>query len=88
MRRKSDQPAYMAGHHSIILGLFCLYTLNQTLAKPLRRLTAAADKLAVGDTNIELDSSNSTDEIAPYAEVICQHGTVLENDGRDLKACG
>ncbi len=48
---------------SVVISLALLALLNGQVAKPLARLKLAADRLAVGDTEIGLAETRSTDEV-------------------------
>lgn len=48
------------------IGLFAFITLilSQNVIKPLKKLTAAAEQLAEGDTNVDLEHCDTNDEVA------------------------
>jgi methyl-accepting chemotaxis protein len=54
----------------VFLGLFLNWFIGRSIASPLRRLSGAMNKLAAGDSSVDIPSTESKDEIGAMARTV------------------
>lgn len=69
---------------AVLIAVVLLYSLSRSIAKPLKQLQCAADRLALGDVKVQIDAE-SQDELGALAQSLCAMTSLLQEHAVAIK---